>query len=211
MDAPILPLALLGIGAYLAFFGVHYWRSDLKYPTDPIKSVLQGKGLPANTATPTAEEAAISGQASGASGAGAAVAKGVAAAGAGPAAAAGQQAGSGATAAGNQQLGKMLAASYGWSTGAEWTALVALWNRESGWSNTADTRVSGLDPKNATVFAYGIPQARPYSKMPKAAWPPDKGGTADPTHQINWGLAYIKASYGDPIAANNYDSTHPGY
>lgn len=34
---------------YLAWFGVHYWRTDQKWPTDPIKSVLQGKGVPSAT------------------------------------------------------------------------------------------------------------------------------------------------------------------
>jgi len=47
MDAPILPVTILGIGAYLAWFGVHYWDSDIKWPTDPIKDVLTGKGIPA--------------------------------------------------------------------------------------------------------------------------------------------------------------------
>lgn len=45
-DAPVVPLVLLGIGTYLAWFGVHYWRSNTKWPTDPVKSVLQGNGLP---------------------------------------------------------------------------------------------------------------------------------------------------------------------
>lgn len=41
-----MPLVLLGIGTYLAWFGVHYWRSNTKWPTDPVKSVLQGNGIP---------------------------------------------------------------------------------------------------------------------------------------------------------------------
>jgi Lysozyme like domain len=47
MAAPVLPLAVLGTGLYLAWYGVHYWRSSSKWPTDPVKSILQGKGLPA--------------------------------------------------------------------------------------------------------------------------------------------------------------------
>ena len=58
-DSPVIPVVIIGIGAYLAWFGVHYWRSDVKYPTDPVKAVLQGKGLPANTGTPTADETAV--------------------------------------------------------------------------------------------------------------------------------------------------------
>lgn len=42
----MLPLILLGTGVYLAWFGVHYWRSDEKWPAGPVKSVLQGKPLP---------------------------------------------------------------------------------------------------------------------------------------------------------------------
>lgn len=53
-EAPVVPLVLLGIGMYLAWFGVHYWRTDQKWPTDPVKSVLQGKGLPS-----AAKEASI--------------------------------------------------------------------------------------------------------------------------------------------------------
>lgn len=96
------------------------------------------------------------------------------------------------TAASNQAIAKVLAAPYGWSTGTEWTDLVNLWNQESGWSNTAQNPSSG---------AYGIPQALPYTKMPKAAWPPADGGSASASSQISWGLSYIKSTYGSPEAA----------
>lgn len=111
----------------------------------------------------------------------------------------------------NQALGKMLASTYGWDSGAEWNALVALWERESGWSNTADTRKTGLDSPNASVFAYGIAQARPYSKMPRAGWPPDKGGQSDAATQITWGLIYIKQSYGDPVEAEAHENANGWY
>ena len=45
-QTPIVPILLLGFGAYLAWFGVRYWRKDIKWPSDPVKSILQGKGLP---------------------------------------------------------------------------------------------------------------------------------------------------------------------
>lgn len=101
---------------------------------------------------------------------------------------------------GNVAMGKMMAASKGW-TGAQWNALYDLWQRESGWSNTADTRKSGLDPPNATTFAYGIAQSRPATKYPKAGQPPDLGGRADPATQIAWGLSYIASTYGTPEGA----------
>lgn len=113
----------------------------------------------------------------------------------------------------NQQLAKFLTSGYGWDTGAEWNALVNLWQRESGWSNTADTRVThaGGDNANSTVFAYGISQARPYSKMPKAAWPPDKGGQSDAVAQINWGIQYIKGTYGSPSMAWAHEQANGWY
>jgi hypothetical protein len=46
MAAPVLPLIVAGTGLYLAWFGVHYWDSDTKWPTDPVKAVLTGKGIP---------------------------------------------------------------------------------------------------------------------------------------------------------------------
>lgn len=51
VSAPVIPLAIIFIGAYLAWFGAHYWGSDVKWPSDPVKDVLQGKGLPAATRT----------------------------------------------------------------------------------------------------------------------------------------------------------------
>jgi hypothetical protein len=117
----------------------------------------------------------------------------------------------GGTPAENQALAKLAAAHFGWDSGAEWDALVALWDRESGWSNTADTRKTGLDPAGASVFAYGIAQARPYSKMPKSAWPPDKGGSASAADQVVWGLNYIKDTYGDPVAAEAHENRNGWY
>lgn len=109
---------------------------------------------------------------------------------------------SSASAAANQAIAKVLAAPYGWSTGTEWEDLVSLWNRESGWSNTAQNPTSG---------AYGIPQALPYTKMPKAAWPPADGGSASASSQISWGLSYIKATYGDPEAAWAHEESNGWY
>ena len=55
-DAPLIPTMLLGTGAYLTWFGVHYWRSSkVVWPSDPIKSVLTGKGLPAADHATTAQ------------------------------------------------------------------------------------------------------------------------------------------------------------
>ena len=54
-DAPIIPIILIMLGGYLAWFGIHYWRDTATiWPSDPVKALLQGKSLPApsrNTTT----------------------------------------------------------------------------------------------------------------------------------------------------------------
>ncbi len=104
-------------------------------------------------------------------------------------AATGDTGASSASAAANQAIAKLLAATYGWSTGTQWADLVSLWNRESGWSSTA---------QNASSGAYGIPQALPATKMPAAA---QASGGSSASAQISWGLSYIKSTYGSPSAA----------
>lgn len=42
----VIPLVMVGVGAYLVWFGVHYWRTDVTWPSDPVKAVLTGKPLP---------------------------------------------------------------------------------------------------------------------------------------------------------------------
>ncbi|NNC12227.1 lytic transglycosylase domain-containing protein [Planctomonas sp. JC2975] len=80
----------------------------------------------------------------------------------------------------------MAASSYGWGDD-QFSCLVSLWNRESGWSTTAGN-ASG---------AYGIPQALPGSKMASAG----PNWQTDASTQIAWGLGYINGSYGSPCAA----------
>ncbi|MDR0365408.1 MAG: ubiquitin-like domain-containing protein [Bifidobacteriaceae bacterium] len=82
---------------------------------------------------------------------------------------------------------QMMADSYGWGDG-EFSCLVNLWNRESGWRVNAANSSSG---------AYGIPQALPGSKMSSAGadW------KTNPATQIKWGLGYIKGRYGTPCGA----------
>jgi hypothetical protein len=77
-------------------------------------------------------------------------------------------------------------AARGWAP-SEFSCLVNLWNRESGW-NTHAANPSG---------AYGIPQALPGSKMAAA------GGDWQNSYatQIDWGLGYISGSYGSPCGA----------
>ncbi len=70
----------------------------------------------------------------------------------------------------------------------QFTCLVKLWNRESGWNVTASNPYSG---------AYGIPQALPGSKM--SSHGSDWDTNADT--QIRWGLDYIAGRYGNPCGA----------
>lgn len=88
-------------------------------------------------------------------------------------------------------IGQRMAAGMGW-TGDQWKALEKLWDHESNWNPHAKNKSSG---------AYGIPQALPHTKMPKAAWPESAGGTSDAATQIQWGLNYIKGRYGNPVMA----------
>ncbi len=79
------------------------------------------------------------------------------------------------------------AAQYGW-TGQNWSDLVKLWNRESGWRWNAENPYSG---------AYGIPQSLPGNKM--AAF--GSNWKHDAAVQIDWGLSYISGCYGSPMKA----------
>ena len=90
------------------------------------------------------------------------------------------------SAAANQAIARMEAAPYGWATGQEWADLVSLWNRESGWSNTA---------QNPTSTAYGIAQ------FLDTTWAPYGPKTSSATLQIKYGLEYIRDRYGSPSAA----------
>lgn len=83
--------------------------------------------------------------------------------------------------------GAMMAERYGWGSG-EFSCLVSLWERESSWDVHASNSSSG---------AYGIPQALPGVKM--SAYGADWRDNA--VAQIEWGLAYINQSYGNPCGA----------
>lgn len=123
--------------------------------------------------------------------------------------------GGGGNPSANKALAKLMVITShpSWATGQQWSDWVSLWDRESGWSNTADTRSTGAGGDNAgsAVFAYGVAQARPYSKMPKAAWPPDKGGSSNAGAQISWGIDYIAATYGSPSAAKQHEDAQGWY
>ena len=80
----------------------------------------------------------------------------------------------------------------------QYSCLVSLWNRESGWRVNAANRSSG---------AYGIPQALPGSKMASvgADW------QTNPATQITWGLGYITGRYGTPCGAWGHSQSSGWY
>ncbi len=80
----------------------------------------------------------------------------------------------------------------------QFSCLVSMWDRESGWRVNAANRSTG---------AYGIPQALPGSKMAVfgADW------RTNPSTQIAWGLSYIVGRYGSPCGAWSYWQAHGWY
>lgn len=103
---------------------------------------------------------------------------------------------------GNVALGQQLASGYGWGSGAQWGCLCALWQRESGWSNTAENPQSG---------AYGVAQALghgPTNQYPAGpANPPQSSAKA----QITWGLGYIAGTYSSPCGAWQHEEADGWY
>ena len=88
---------------------------------------------------------------------------------------------------GAQATARGMLAGYGWGDD-QFSCLVSLWNRESGWN---------VHAYNAGSGAYGIPQALPGSKMGSAGadW------ESNAATQISWGLGYISGRYGSPCGA----------
>jgi hypothetical protein len=69
----------------------------------------------------------------------------------------------------------------------QFSCLDALWKKESGWRPSA---------KNPHSTAYGIPQ------LLNATWSATGiGRTSNGFRQVDAGLVYIEAAYGDPCAA----------
>jgi hypothetical protein len=86
-----------------------------------------------------------------------------------------------------QDVAYGMVAERGWGED-EFSCLVALWNRESGWN---------VNAYNASSGAYGIPQSLPGDKMAShgSDW------QTNPATQIAWGLDYISGRYGTPCGA----------
>jgi len=87
-----------------------------------------------------------------------------------------------------QAYARTVLGNYGWGQDQMDSCLIPLWNGESGWRWNALNRSSG---------AYGIPQALPASKMASSG----SDYQTSAATQVNWGLSYIKSSYGSPCNA----------
>ena len=56
-SAPVIPVILIAIGGYMLWYAVHYWRDEAQvWPSDPLKSFLTGKGLPAPKRHPSTSQ-----------------------------------------------------------------------------------------------------------------------------------------------------------
>ena len=86
-----------------------------------------------------------------------------------------------------QSIAFKMLPSFGYNQTTQYSCLVSLWNRESGW------RYDAYNPSGA----YGIPQALPGSKMASAG----SDWQTNPATQIKWGLGYISGVYGSPCNA----------
>lgn len=102
----------------------------------------------------------------------------------------------GTSAAEAQAIARSMIAGYGWGDD-QFSCLVSLWNRESGWN------VYAANPSGA----YGIPQALPGSKMATAGadW------QTSASTQISWGLGYITARYGTACGAWGHSESYGWY
>jgi hypothetical protein len=96
-----------------------------------------------------------------------------------------------------EHIGYEMLPSFGFNQTTEWTCLLDLWNRESGWMYDA------YNPSGA----YGIPQSLPGDKMASAGadW------QTDPSTQIKWGLGYITDVYGTPCGAWDHEVSDGWY
>nr|WP_129339930.1 ubiquitin-like domain-containing protein [Cellulomonas endophytica] len=96
-----------------------------------------------------------------------------------------------------QEIARGMVAARGWGD-EQFSCLVSLWKKESGWNHLAQNRSSG---------AYGIPQSLPGSKMASAGadW------RTNPATQIAWGLGYIADRYGTPCGAWSHSKARGWY
>ncbi len=170
--------------------------TELVTPVNDRVAGLRGS-LEAAVAKKAAEEAAAAEAARVAAEQAAAAAAAKAAASRGSSGGAPALAVSGTSAAEAQAIARGMVSARGWGDD-QFSCLVSLWNKESGWNYLAYNRSSG---------ATGIPQALPGSKMASAGadW------QTNPATQITWGLGYISGRYGTPCGAWSHSQSTGWY
>jgi hypothetical protein len=95
-----------------------------------------------------------------------------------------------------RDIAMLLLADYGWTD--QFSCLDQLYISESNWDPSATNPSSG---------AYGIPQSLPAEKMATAGadW------QVNPATQLEWGLDYIRSSYGTPCGAWSFKQANNWY
>ena len=94
-----------------------------------------------------------------------------------------------------REIARQLLPEYGFSS-SEFSCLDALYSSESDWEMNAD---------NPTSSAYGIPQALTQTHELPADY------ATNPVSQIEWGLDYIRSSYGTPCSAWEFKQANDWY
>jgi hypothetical protein len=200
-SAPVIPLLMVGFGAYLMWFAVKYWRGagPAVWPSYPIKNVLQGKGIPPNQTAQTASSAVASYEA------------GLPQPGQPPPPGGPQPTGK------PQNMARLLLQRFGWGP-AEMTPLISLWTKESGWSALAKNPTSGAlgiaqalghgAADGSTAGTLGNEYGAQYGLTPAEAQAANSGSALQ---QIRWGLGYIKARYGSPAGAWRHEQAFNWY
>jgi hypothetical protein len=96
-----------------------------------------------------------------------------------------------------RDIAMLMMSDYGWGTD-QFSCLDDLYVSESDWDHTATNPYSG---------AYGIPQSLPAEKMASAG----SDWRTNPATQIEWGLDYIRSSYGTPCSAWSFKQSNNWY
>jgi hypothetical protein len=96
-----------------------------------------------------------------------------------------------------RDIAVLMMADYGWGSD-QFSCLDSLYVSESDWDHTATNPYSG---------AYGIPQSLPAEKMASAG----SDWRTNPATQIEWGLDYIRSSYGTPCSAWSFKQANNWY
>ena len=115
-----------------------------------------------------------------------------------------------------KQILQQVAATHGWGSGAEWTALDAIENQEAGYDPTntnPDSKAYGLAQSLGHGFDGG-PAAKginEYGGNGLTAAQSRAASMGDPYYQSVWMCNYIASRYGDPIVAEQFHLANNWY